>query len=204
MVTLVIESGDPPGRTLTLARGPNLLGRAAECTVVLDHPTVSGRHCELLVSDFGVRVRDLGSSNGTFVDGVPVTSETELRNGQVLTVGEVRLRAVIPPVRIAIPELSAPEEEKPAFTPEGLPACWNHRDTPATLVCTRCSRTFCAACVHGLRVEGGPLRLLCPACSHPCQALEAAGTGGRLNTFWARVAREVRRAFDFRRPPKGS
>lgn len=202
MVTLVIENGERAGESLTLTRGPNLLGRAAECTVTLDHPTVSGRHCEILVSEFGVRVRDLGSSNGTLVDGVPVSPEADLRDGQVLTLGDLRLRAVIPPVIIAIPDLTPPEEDRPAFTAEGFPACANHRATRAVYVCSRCARTFCAECIHALRVAGGPLRLLCPACSHPCQALAEAGASGDPNSLKARLARAFRRAFDFRQPPR--
>lgn len=202
MVTLVIENGGRQGETLVLARGPNLLGRAAECTVTLDHPTVSGRHCEILVSEFGVRVRDLNSSNGTLVDGVPVSPEADLRDGQILTLGDVRLRAVIPPVVIAIPDLTPPEDDRPAFTAEGFPACANHRATQAVYVCSRCARTFCAECIHALRVAGGPLRLLCPACSHPCEALAEAGAGGDPNSLKARLVRAFRRAFDFRRRPK--
>lgn len=202
MVTLVIESGPNAGQTLALVHGPNLLGRAADCTVVVDHPTVSGHHCEIFVSEFGVRVRDLGSSNGTEVDGTPAAPEAELRDGQVLKMGEVRLRVVIPPPRVAIPELSVPEDDRLTFTPEGLPACRNHRNTPATYVCTRCERTFCEPCIHTLRVAGGQLRRMCPACSHPCRLLAEVVGSGRGNTLWARLAREFRRAFDFRRPPR--
>lgn len=43
---------------------------AARCDLVLDRPSVSGRHCHLSRGPQGLLATDLGSSNGTFVDGV--------------------------------------------------------------------------------------------------------------------------------------
>ncbi len=200
MISLVIENGPHRGETVPLARGPNLLGRAPECSVCLDDPTVSARHCEVLVSDLGVRVRDLGSSNGTYVDGAPVGEEAELRDGQRLTLGDLRLRAVIPPVAISIPALAPPEDDRTAFLADGTAACVNHHSVPAVYACTRCARTFCAECIHALRLAGGPLRLMCPSCSHPCQPLTTA-ISEAAGSWKHRLARAFRRAFDFRRPP---
>lgn len=202
MLTLTVESGEGAGRRLCLERGVYVLGRAADGAAVLEDPTVSGQHCEIRVTDLGVTVRDLGSSNGTWVDQHPVSGETELRDGQELRLGELRLRASIPPVHIAIPELTPPEDDRVAFTPEGLPACLNHRDQPADYFCPHCRRTFCATCIHALRVAGGPLRLMCPACSHLCEPLAARAAGAGAETWRVRVTRALRRAFDFRRPPR--
>lgn len=201
MLTLTVEHGECAGLRLSLERGVHVLGRAPDCAGVIPDPTVSGRHCEVRVTDFGVTVRDLGSSNGTWVDQVPVTGETELRDGQELRLGEVRLRASIPPVHIAIPELTPPADDRVAFTADGQPACLNHRDQPADYVCPNCQRTFCAACIHALRVAGGPLRLMCPACSHLCEPLGARAAGAEAGSWRARMARALKRAFDFRRPP---
>lgn len=49
------------------------IGRAADSTLRIDHPSVSRAHAELLVDDAGARVRDLGSKNGTFRDGTAIT-----------------------------------------------------------------------------------------------------------------------------------
>jgi hypothetical protein len=201
MAALVIENGERQGETIPLERGPNLLGRGSDCPLRFDAPSVSARHCELLVSEFSVQVRDLGSSNGTFVDGVPV-QEGILRDGQILSLGDLRLRAVLPPVHIAIPELSPPEPAGPALTAEGHPACQVHRTLAASHVCTQCTRTFCAECVRVVRLAGGKPRLLCPACSHPCQSLAAGETEEGANSVKRRVFRAFRRAFDFRRRPR--
>src|SRR5688572_17477391 len=54
--------------------------------VVLDDPTVSRFHCEIAIGKDGTRVRDLGSTNGTFVDGLQVI-EAYLRPGSRVAVG---------------------------------------------------------------------------------------------------------------------
>jgi adenylate cyclase len=68
---LVAATGSPAvlvtgGRALTV-------GRAASCDLPIQDPTVSRRHAELELAGAGVRVRDLGSTNGTYLDGVRVT-----------------------------------------------------------------------------------------------------------------------------------
>jgi transcriptional regulator with PAS, ATPase and Fis domain len=52
--------------------GEIVIGSAPDCDVVLDHPTVSRRHCALGVTERGVRLRDLGSKNGTRVGDVVI------------------------------------------------------------------------------------------------------------------------------------
>ncbi len=59
--------------------------------VLLDERTVSRFHCELLVDDKGVWAKDLGSRNGTVLDGV-VVKEAAVRNGSLLQLGRVGLR----------------------------------------------------------------------------------------------------------------
>ncbi len=201
MASLVIESGAHCGETLELQPGTNLLGRAPECHFSLDEPTVSARHCEIRVSDLDVRVHDLGSSNGTFVEGERV-ADAELRDGQNLLLGEVRFRVAIAPVHIAIPTTSVPDDGAPAPLADGTPACYEHRQTAAAFRCERCGRTFCDACVHRLRVAGGSLRTLCPACSHPCERLDGQDAPVEPTNLAKRLLRTVRVAFDFRPPGK--
>jgi FHA domain len=82
----------PPG-TLVRLDEDVAFGRAAENDVVLEgDPYASGRHSAVLVRD-GVRVvRDLGSTNGTFVGGAPLAGEHVLRSGDELRIGETELR----------------------------------------------------------------------------------------------------------------
>jgi hypothetical protein len=67
-----------------------LLGRHPSCEVVVDDPTVSRRHAQLLFSDGVWVLHDLGSLNGTTVNGVRVT-RCQLRAGDHLSLGGQRL-----------------------------------------------------------------------------------------------------------------
>jgi hypothetical protein len=84
-----LVSGNRP-RTLhapDLAIGDGrVLGRAGSCDYVIYDPTVSGRHAELVRLDDGWLIRDLGSRNGTRVNGWLV-KEQRLRDGDTLTFG---------------------------------------------------------------------------------------------------------------------
>src|SRR5438034_11459157 len=56
------------------------IGRTPSSDVVIDHPTVSGQHAVLTRSPSGYRLKDLGSTNGTQIDGVSITDE-EVKDG---------------------------------------------------------------------------------------------------------------------------
>jgi pSer/pThr/pTyr-binding forkhead associated (FHA) protein len=74
----------PPGSVKTI-------GRSAGAEFILDAPLVSRLHCQLSATNEGIQVKDLDSTNGTFVNGQRITSAT-LRAGDVLKVGRVDLR----------------------------------------------------------------------------------------------------------------
>ena len=90
-VKLVVVGGATEGDEFQLEL-PAVLGRACEVTLPLPHPLVSRRHCELVDRDGSLLVRDLGSTNGTFVGSERIT-ESVLEHGQLLTVGTVIFRA---------------------------------------------------------------------------------------------------------------
>jgi len=68
-----------------------VIGRAPDCDVVLDFPMVSARHASIEHIDGGWLVRDLGSTNGTFVAGRRITDAVEVRSGDVIALGSYRL-----------------------------------------------------------------------------------------------------------------
>lgn len=80
------------GRRLELQPGEVLVGRGGDCDVVLSDGTVSRHHAVLRVGEEGVVLRDLGSSNGTFANGLAVDGEVAVREGDRLRLGRVRLR----------------------------------------------------------------------------------------------------------------
>ena len=87
---------------------PMLVGRAPTCDVPVFDPTISRRHAELSLVAGGVEIVDLGSSNGTFVNGDRVTKMTA-RGGDVVTFGKVvfKLQDTAPPRPLPNPH-SAP------------------------------------------------------------------------------------------------
>jgi len=68
-----------------------VIGRSSACQIVLGDDTVSRRHAELRYDDGRWMLRDLGSSNGTYVNGRLVT-EAEVRVGDVIHLGGARLK----------------------------------------------------------------------------------------------------------------
>src|SRR4051794_19194778 len=64
-----------------LSAGCNSVGREGDVNIVLPHPSVSRRHCELWLTDDAVLVRDLDSRNGTYVEGERVF-EAAISEGQ--------------------------------------------------------------------------------------------------------------------------
>ena len=90
---LVIERGVRNLVSIPLDRNAYLLGKSTTADVVLDNPYISREHAQVFVDKGRFRIRDLGSTNGTFVNGVRVESESqplqsgdhiELSNGQVV------------------------------------------------------------------------------------------------------------------------
>ncbi len=65
-----------------------VLGRSAEADVLLDDPYASEFHMRLLSQENGLVLHDLGSTNGTYVNGRRVTAPTTLRRGDSVQVGK--------------------------------------------------------------------------------------------------------------------
>ncbi|MGH9101763.1 MAG: FhaA domain-containing protein [Acidimicrobiales bacterium] len=80
----------PDGQRVSLGEGPITIGRLPSCQVVLDDPNVSRRHAELRRDGERVMLVDLGSTNGTVVNGLPVGSR-RLADGDRITLGRTTL-----------------------------------------------------------------------------------------------------------------
>jgi hypothetical protein len=93
---VVVEDGGGglrPGESFALDP-VSTVGRRPDCTVVIDEPFVSSEHGELRFSQGRWWLRDLGSTNGTLLNGAPVTVATGVKSGDVIQVGRVKLRLV--------------------------------------------------------------------------------------------------------------
>jgi pSer/pThr/pTyr-binding forkhead associated (FHA) protein len=88
---LIISRPDQPQFTFELSEEYTHVGRADGNEIHLPYPSVSNRHCIFLLSGSDVVVRDLNSSNGTFVNGEPAT-EAVLRPGDSIMIGIVQMK----------------------------------------------------------------------------------------------------------------
>ena len=103
-------------RVLPLVDGENIAGRGAECSVVVDATTVSRRHARITVALGVATLEDLGSSNGTFVNNVAISSATRLKNGDEIALGKAdqKLRMIEPsaPTEMITPDESVRREAR--------------------------------------------------------------------------------------------
>ena len=95
------------GHTLTV-------GRLGDNEVQLEEGSVSSRHAEIVVQDGAVILRDLGSTNGTFLNGEQVVSEQELKEGDEIYFGSVRSVFMEPAAAVREAAYAAPLVEQVA------------------------------------------------------------------------------------------
>jgi len=91
MAKLVILSEGHTGRSQELTLDKTTIGRVEDNTFQVSDPSVSSHHCEVLLKGTEVVVRDLNSTNGTYINGERIT-ETTLKPGQILRLGQIELR----------------------------------------------------------------------------------------------------------------
>ncbi len=91
--SFTVISGPFRGQTFQVPRGKFILGRETDCHLVLDSNSVSRHHCVLLMDDYTLRIRDLASKNGIFVNRDQTrTGERILSHGDTVRVGDMVIR----------------------------------------------------------------------------------------------------------------
>jgi predicted component of type VI protein secretion system len=120
IIKLRVMQGRPAGKCLKFARGDFYFGRGAECQVRPNSDWVSRQHCLLRVRPDLVSVRDLGSTNGTLVNGKLIHEERRLQHGDQIEIGplvfEVLFEGVAPP-----PACTEPANVRPGSAAEVSP-----------------------------------------------------------------------------------
>ena len=86
MLAITTDAGP---RLLVFQLANLLIGRLADNHLGLNHGSVSRRHARISVTPKGVVLEDMGSQNGTTVNGTPVTKPTPIRPGDILRIGHV-------------------------------------------------------------------------------------------------------------------
>jgi hypothetical protein len=90
---LVAEHGGGLTGGQAFGIGPELvIGRALACDITIDDSYASGRHARLYDRDGHVYIEDMNSTNGTYVNGVRVATQQELRSRDVIRIGDTELR----------------------------------------------------------------------------------------------------------------
>lgn len=84
-------------RQVPLAPGENILGRAPDASIWIDASGVSRHHARILLADTQATLEDLGSKNGTYVDGERVASPRTLADGDQIRIGPVVVTFRVPP-----------------------------------------------------------------------------------------------------------
>lgn len=134
LTLLVRNAGPNQGKAIPIQRAQFLIGREAECHLRPANALVSNRHCALIRRQDKVFVRDLGSTNGTFVNDRQIKGEIELLDGDVLRVGPlvftVRVEAVAPVNRpTPLPPTKETTQRVTAQTPAPVPAPSSEKPT---------------------------------------------------------------------------
>lgn len=93
MPKLVVTLDGATVKELPLRRDRTTLGRRPYNDIVIDHLGVSGEHAAFVQKDGEVWVEDLGSTNGSYVDGHPVKKQ-KFGSGETLEIGKFRIRLV--------------------------------------------------------------------------------------------------------------
>ncbi|QDE97871.1 MULTISPECIES: GGDEF domain-containing protein [Myxococcus] len=84
---LVVIYGLDLGRKFDLTSEETLIGRSSKADIQIDQESVSRNHASITNSREGVRIRDLGSTNGTFINDELAEGVRELRNGDLVKIG---------------------------------------------------------------------------------------------------------------------
>src|SRR2546426_1163782 len=115
---LKVVRGKPRGHCLSFPNGEFMFGRGPECDVRPNSDLVSRQHCLLHITEDTASIRDLGSVNGTLVNGQLVTAARALDHGDTLQIGPLVLEVL----------LDAQPETIAGLTTDTLPALSENSD----------------------------------------------------------------------------
>ena len=121
-VNLVLFKKDGSQRAFSLPDSTTVIGRRHDCDLCIPLKTVSRRHCQLNQNNEAVKIRDLGSRVGTFLNGKRI-DETALKAGDYIRIGPLIFLLQIDgqPEKIIPPKPSKPKPAKPKTAPKEMP-----------------------------------------------------------------------------------
>ncbi len=120
---LVIEQGPEPEQVFTLGQAPQTIGRSANNGIVINDAEISRRHAQITPQGENYILEDLGSTNGTFINGTRLNQPTALKHGDSVAFGDtVRLRYWAAGRMTEIGQSPADRVDTPNLPPEPVPA----------------------------------------------------------------------------------
>jgi len=121
---LVMSQGPQPGQTFTLDRDVITIGRDPGNNIVISDPQVSRHHARIIRMGELMTIEDVGSTNGTFVNGVRLTGPHTLSNGDVISLGDVvtlSYYGMSPAATDTIAGQPAVSPARPGYRPQPIP-----------------------------------------------------------------------------------
>jgi len=121
---LVMQTGPVAGKAFPLDKGEVFIGRDLNNDIVINDPEVSRRHARLFLQGANFVLEDLGSTNGTSVNGQRLMGPYILRPGEVITLGEkinVIFEGAMVDVDATVSASSYAAPQPPAYTPAPVP-----------------------------------------------------------------------------------
>jgi pSer/pThr/pTyr-binding forkhead associated (FHA) protein len=121
MNRLVVNPNKPDTWAIQLEDGVNLLGRGEDNDFRIPDASVSGSHCQIIIQNGDVSIIDLGSTNGSFINGTRILAD-KLHNGQTIRLGNVEMTFQTDVPQPAATPASAAPPPPLATTPASAPA----------------------------------------------------------------------------------
>ncbi len=118
-VQLIVVQGKPEGKVIPIARETFIIGRSPECHLRPNSDEISRTHAEITMSPHGVMIRDLGSRNGTMVNGKMLSEPLALRNGDLVQIAKLTFAIIIE----GVPQeagIKSPQQVAPAAVSASL------------------------------------------------------------------------------------
>jgi pSer/pThr/pTyr-binding forkhead associated (FHA) protein len=138
---LTMRSGPTPGKTFPIEQEEVFLGRDLANDIPISDPEVSRRHARFIMQADGIVIEDLGSTNGTFINGQRISTPQILHPGDVITFGENIVMVfekasydpdatVVASKEPAQPSYQRPAAEQSSYRPPAQPAYQQPKPSP--------------------------------------------------------------------------
>jgi pSer/pThr/pTyr-binding forkhead associated (FHA) protein len=119
-VLLIVVQGKPEGKTIPITGPTFKIGRSDTCHLRPNSDLISREHAEITIGEDSATLRDLGSRNGTMLNGRTLTGTAELKSGDLVQVGPLTFAVAVQGAAVAPATSSQPAAPKPAAAAKSL------------------------------------------------------------------------------------